>query len=69
MLQSVDEPSPEGLLRIIAHEMAHLWFGNLVTPQTWSQLYLKEGFATHLGFLAEDVAMINAGMEKENELA
>jgi cytosol alanyl aminopeptidase len=31
---------------VLLHELAHMWFGNLVTPASWDDLWLKEGLAT-----------------------
>ncbi|MEJ2166318.1 MAG: M1 family metallopeptidase [Desulfobacterales bacterium] len=39
----------ERICEVIAHEIAHQWFGNLVTPSDWRYLWLNESFATYFG--------------------
>ncbi|HEY8987185.1 MAG TPA: aminopeptidase N [Streptomyces sp.] len=35
---------------VVAHEMAHMWFGNLVTLQWWDDIWLNESFAEYMGY-------------------
>jgi puromycin-sensitive aminopeptidase len=44
----------ERVADIVCHEVAHMWFGDLVTMKWWDELWLNEAFATFMGVLAED---------------
>uniref|UniRef100_A0A2S2QD74 Aminopeptidase N n=1 Tax=Sipha flava TaxID=143950 RepID=A0A2S2QD74_9HEMI len=47
---------------VIAHELAHQWFGNLVTMKWWTDLWLNEGFATYVAARGVDyVSLIVIG--------
>ena len=41
---------------VVLHEMAHMWFGDLVTMQWWNDLWLNESFATYMAYLAMEQA-------------
>ncbi|MET9506223.1 M1 family metallopeptidase [Streptomyces sp. NPDC006622] len=43
-------PGPPGV-GLLVHELAHQWFGNSVTPRTWRDMWLNEGFATYAEWL------------------
>jgi len=62
---------------VVAHELAHQWFGNLVTMDWWDELWLNEGFATWVGWHAIDhlhpdwnvwAQFVNEGMESAFKL-
>ncbi|KAM6931008.1 leucyl-cystinyl aminopeptidase [Xenentodon cancila] len=42
---------------VIAHELAHQWFGNLVTLRWWNDLWLNEGFATYMQYISLETVL------------
>lgn len=46
---------------VISHELAHQWFGNLVTPSWWTDLWLNEGFASYVEYIGVDA--VEPGMK------
>lgn len=47
-------PTKQYVAMVIAHELTHQWFGNLVTMRWWTDLWLNEGFATWMSYLPLD---------------
>ncbi|XP_064932981.1 aminopeptidase N [Columba livia] len=53
----------ERVVTVIAHELAHQWFGNLVTLRWWNDLWLNEGFASYVEYLGADSAEMSWGIK------
>jgi alanyl aminopeptidase len=67
----MDENSPltqrRAYTSVHAHELGHMWFGNLVTPQWWNDIWLNESFATWIMNKAADSYWPDGEFDRETQ--
>ena len=56
------EPERRWRAMVVAHEMAHMWFGDLATMRWWEDAWLNESFADYMGYRMADEAAGVAGL-------
>lgn len=49
--QRSSEVAKQRVVEVTGHELAHMWFGNLLTHDWWSLVWLKEGFARYMQYI------------------
>ncbi|XP_055847851.1 membrane alanyl aminopeptidase-like [Episyrphus balteatus] len=57
--------SKQQVAEVIAHEQAHMWFGDIVTMEWWSYTWLNEGFATYFQYFITD--LVHPEMEADKQ--
>ncbi|CAD1472151.1 unnamed protein product, partial [Heterotrigona itama] len=63
--ESTSDAAKQSIASVIIHELTHMWFGNMITPEWWGYLWLSEGFARYFQYFA--TAQIETSWNMENQ--
>ncbi|XP_066591924.1 uncharacterized protein [Prorops nasuta] len=55
----------QNIASIITHEITHMWFGNLVSPEWWGYLWLSEAFAQYYHYVVTNTNELSWSMDKQ----
>ncbi|XP_076292003.1 uncharacterized protein LOC143214621 isoform X2 [Lasioglossum baleicum] len=58
-------PTKQSITNVISHEIAHQWFGNMVSPLWWKYTWLNEGFARFFQYFGTETAMPDWSLESQ----
>ncbi|XP_076648371.1 putative aminopeptidase-2 isoform X2 [Halictus rubicundus] len=58
-------PTKQSITNVISHEIAHQWFGNMVSPAWWNYTWLNEGFARYFQYFGTESVMKDWSLESQ----
>lgn len=58
-------PTKQSITNVISHEIAHQWFGNMVSPDWWKYTWLNEGFARYFQYFGTEAVMKDWALENQ----
>lgn len=57
--KTTSDAGQQSIASVIVHELTHMWFGNQITPEWWSYLWLSEAFARYFQYFGTALVRMN----------